>query len=244
MAEINSIFITATDTSVGKTFIAGLLLNFMRQQGLEAGYQKWVSTGDAGQAADLKHCLDFAGLSLTADLSLLQVPYKFEFPASPHLAAELEAKQVEPEFLVSCYKELLERYEFLIVEGVGGLLVPLRRDLLLADLLRRFKMPAILVARSGLGTLNHTLLILEAMRHRELELLGVILSDSGPAEDETLVRDNMRTIAEIGQVKVLGRMIWSQSKEEAVNNFRPLGQEILNLIEESKSGNKGIDIPA
>ncbi len=159
----------------------------------------------------------------------LQVPYRFDYPASPHLAAELAGRKIDPELLVAAYENLKGRYDVLLVEGVGGVLVPLRRELLLADLVARLKIPTLLVARSGLGTLNHTLLSLEALRSREIPVLGVLFTD-GPEEAEDIAADNLKTVSEIGLVKVFGRLSWCGSDDELAAAFPPLGQAILAAL--------------
>jgi dethiobiotin synthetase len=124
---------------------------------------------------------------------------------------------------------MAERYEVLVVEGIGGLLVPLRRNLLLADLLGRLQLPAIIVTRSGLGTINHTLLTIEAMRTRQIPIAGVIFTDSAEA-DEVLVQDNMKTVAGTGQVEVLGRLPYCRKKEDLLEAFAPIGPKISALL--------------
>ena len=101
MSKSKAIFITATDTGVGKTMISGLLLRFLRQQAIKAGYQKWASTGDVENPADLLASLKMADLEPEPTLLDRQVPYRFAFPASPHLAAELEQKEIDPGIIVS-----------------------------------------------------------------------------------------------------------------------------------------------
>jgi dethiobiotin synthetase len=227
----NTLFVTGTDTSVGKTFVCARLLEFLQIKGLQAGYQKWVATGvDAGLPQDLVLCQNAASISPTPELAEQQVPYCFRFPASPHLAAEMEDRTVDSEVIATHYKTLAARYEWLIVEGVGGIMVPLRRDLLLVDLLARIQPRTLVVARSGLGTLNHTLLTLEALRSRQIPVLGVVFSDAEEAEDDRLVQDNMRTVEEIGLVRVFGRLQRQQNAAKARNAFMPVGQAILEQL--------------
>ncbi len=224
----NTLFVTGTDTSVGKTYVCARLLEFFKDKGIQAGYQKWVASGTAtGLPEDLAICLDAAGISLEPEFVDQHVPYSFRFPASPHLAAAMEDRIVEQKVIIENYITLAGKYEYLIVEGVGGLMVPLRRDLLLADLLARLRPLTLVVARSGLGTLNHTLLTLEALRKREIPVLGVVFSDADTEEDERLVHDNMQTIEEIGLVRVLGRLQRLQENEQAKTAFVPVAQAIL-----------------
>lgn len=235
---MKTLFVTGTGTAVGKTFICAHLLWFLRNIGVAAGYQKWVSTGDRNLPADLGYCQDLAGTDPAGPRLDLQVPYSFAMPASPHLAAELAGQIVDPERIVKSYKELRRCYEILLIEGVGGLLVPLRRDLLLADLLAGLKIPTMLVADSGLGTINHTLLTLEALRKRAIPILGVVFSDLAPREslsaaDEIIAVDNVKTIAELGKVRVLGRMPHVPQAGppiRASRHFAPIGQVVWGLL--------------
>jgi dethiobiotin synthetase len=227
----NTLFVTGTDTSVGKTYVCARLLEFLKAKGIQAGYQKWVATGvKAGLPEDLALCLKAASISPKPELVKQQAPYCFSFPASPHLAAEMEDRTVDPEVIEANYKSLAAKYEWLIVEGVGGIMVPLRRNLLLADLLKRLQPTTLVVARSGLGTLNHTLLTLEALRNREIPLLGVVFSDSKDREDERLVQDNMQIIEEIGMVRVFGRLPRQQNDAKARSAFIPVGQAIWEQL--------------
>ena len=227
----NTLFVTGTDTSVGKTYVCARLLEFLKAKGIQAGYQKWVATGvKAGLPEDLALCLKAASISPKPELVKQQAPYCFSFPASPHLAAEMEDRTVDPEVIEANYKSLAAKYEWLIVEGVGGIMVPLRRNLLLADLLKRLQPTTLVVARSGLGTLNHTLLTLEALRNREIPVLGVVFSDSKDREDERLVQDNMQIIEEIGMVRVFGRLPRQQNDAKARSAFMPVGQAIWEQL--------------
>lgn len=232
MSENRQLFITATDTGVGKTLVCGLLLGFLRGQGVNAGYQKWLATGCDAKVEDLERVMELAGRETAPPPLDLQVPYRFPFAASPHLAAERAGREIVPEVLIGAYENFRKRYEVLLVEGVGGVLVPLRRDLLLANLVARLQIPTLLVARSGLGSLNHTLLTLEALRGRAISVLGVLFTD-GPDDDATITADNLRTIAELGQVEVFGRLPYSPDDQTLCNAFEPLGREILAALRHS-----------
>jgi len=227
---MSAIFVAGTDTNVGKTHVCGLLLDFLRKNGSDAGYQKWVATGPESPPADLKECLQLAGVPLDPELVSSQVVYHFARPASPHFAAEHEGQAVDPGLIRARYQELAARHELLIVEGVGGLMVPLNRALLLVDMLKELRIPALVVARSGLGTINHTLLSLEALRRRDIPVLGVVFSDATDEEDELLVADNMHTIAEMGQVQVFGRLRRCPDCEKARLDFVPTGKAICEAL--------------
>jgi dethiobiotin synthetase len=227
----NTLFVTGTDTSVGKTYFCARFLEFLTTKGIDAGYQKWVATGvDGDLPGDLALCLKAAAIPPVPALVAQQVPYSFRYPASPHLAAEMEDRRVDLQVILENYRSLAARYEWLIIEGVGGVMVPLRRDLLLADLLAQVQPRILIVARSGLGTINHTLLTLEALRRRQIPILGVVFSDPEGQEEEKLVQDNMKTIEEIGLVRVFGRLQRLQNDAKARSAFMPVGQVIFEQL--------------
>jgi dethiobiotin synthetase len=223
------LFITATDTGVGKTLVSGLLLGYLLKQGIRAGYQKWAATG-VDSVADLERVRELAELAgPPAEPLHLAVPYRLSYAASPHLAAELDGRQIEPETIIKAYEQIRVAYDMLLVEGVGGLLVPLARNMLLADLVARLRIPTLLVARTSLGTLNHTLLSLEALRSRQIPVLGILFSD-GSAEDETIAADNLASIAEIGRIEVFGRLPYRLDDKSLRTDFTPLGEKILAVL--------------
>ena len=228
------LFVTGTDTEVGKTFFCGLFLDFLCRKGISAGYQKWVSTGSNSLPPDLVSCMATAGISPEDTDKTLSVPYSFRFAASPHLAADQEGAVVDPDLIASRYHEARRKYEFLLVEGVGGILVPLNRELLLADLVSRVALPVLIVARSGLGTLNHTLLTIESLRRRKIPILGVVFSDASAEEDEVIVADNMKTIAAMGKVRVFGRMRRYASLDIAKEQFDEIGEKVWDALRRNK----------
>jgi len=185
--------ICGTDTDVGKTVVSALVV-----QGLGAHYWKPVQCGLEQGDGDRERVQRW--LEWPAE-RILPEAYRFRDPVSPHWAAELTSGDpqqpgppIDPGRL-----QLPALAGPLVVETAGGLLVPLRRDLLQIDQLQAWGLPVLLVARSGLGTLNHTLLSLEALRQRRIPLLGVLFN--GPPH-----ADNPRTIAELGAVPVLGTL--------------------------------------
>ena len=116
------------------------------------------------KAPDIEFCLDSAGIK-NIDIGMdLMAPYMFEPACSPHLAAEMAGTEISIAAITSCFKKLSEKHEYIVVEGAGGVMVPLSRRESMIDLMRALKLPVVLVARPGLGTLNHTLLSLNALK--------------------------------------------------------------------------------
>jgi len=177
--------VCGTDTDVGKTVVSALLV-----QGLGATYWKPVQSGleGGGDTGRVRRLLDLPAERIQPEA------YRLAAPVSPHWAAERQGVTIDPERLA------LPSIEGpLVVETAGGLLVPLRRDWLQIDQIARWGLPVLLVARSGLGTLNHTLLSLEALARRRIPVLGLVLN--GPSH-----ADNPRTLAQLGGVPVLAEL--------------------------------------
>ncbi len=205
-----SIFICGTDTGVGKTTVTALLLALMREIGLAAAPMKPVETGcarnrDGLVAADLDLCLATAGMHPEADEKALMAPFRFPLPASPHLAARYEHRRIAVPAIHQALAQLQRRYRPILVEGAGGLMVPLHGNFLTLDLVKQMNAPLILVARSGLGTINHCLLTLEVLRCYRIAVVGVVFND-GPDDDPRVVADNIRCIPRLGNVRLLGRI--------------------------------------
>jgi dethiobiotin synthetase len=180
-----TLVVTGTDTGIGKTVLAAGLAGL-----LDGVYWKPVQSGTAGET-DSDVVRRLAGLPRDR---ILPEAYRLTEPLSPHRAAELDGITIDPGRLA-----LPEVGRPLIVEGAGGLMVPLTRQRLFVDLFAAWRAPVVLCARTSLGTINHTLLSLEALRRRRIELAGIaFIGDAMP--------DTERTIAEIGQARVLGRL--------------------------------------
>lgn len=190
--------IAGTDTSVGKTLVTALLLDYLKNRGGDVGYLKLVSCGGE-QAEDCLYCEETSGVKG-------EVVYHFNLAASPHLAARQQGERVDPERLAAALYQKRD-HDVLVVEGAGGLCVSLNDETLLIDFMKDHPLPTILVARSGLGTLNHTLLSVEALRVRNIPILGIIFSDEKSyGQDDLLVLDNIATIARITGLAILGRL--------------------------------------
>ena len=180
-----SLVVCGTDTDVGKTIISSLLV-----QGLNARYWKPIQSG-LDEGSDTKRISTL--LNLSSDRLIPEI-YKFKAPVSPHWAAEKEQTSIDPSQL-----KIPSTKGALIIETAGGLMVPLNRKLLQIDLLKIWSLPIVLVARSGLGTLNHTLLSIEALRQRKIPILGIFLN--GP-----LHQDNPKTLEQFSNIPIIANI--------------------------------------
>jgi dethiobiotin synthetase len=196
---VNGLFVTGTDTGVGKTVLTGGIACALRGRGHSVGVAKPVQSGALagepdGDAMLLKR---WTGVAEQPDEI---APFSFAAPLAPVVAAELEGRTIDRDELVAGVSAIASRYDSVLVEGAGGLLVPLGEDWTIADLAADLALPVLVVARAGLGTVNHTALTVGAVRRLGLEPVGVILN--GPADESS--RTNPRLIAQVAQVPVLG----------------------------------------
>ncbi len=222
---MDGVFVTGTGTEVGKTVVAGVIARTaMADAGRSVSVYKPAVSGldearEQGVVPDHEHLRTAAG-SRQADEEIS--PYLFGPAVSPHLAAELEGIAIETERLLGGLAAARDAGDFLVCEGVGGFLVPLRINYLVRDFARDAALPVVVVAAPGLGTINHTLLTVEAVRAAGLEVLGVVLTP-WPSEPGRLEMSNLEAISELGRVRVetLGRIDLADPASWPPLDFRP-----------------------
>lgn len=227
-----AIFVTATDTDIGKTVIASAIALGVRERGIDCGVMKPVQCAGT-DAAVLKK------ISRTEDSLKVINPYFFRRPLSPHLAARLEGRRVSVRKIIRCYEILLERHGFLVVEGAGGLLVPINEKFLVADMIKELCLGIVVVARAGLGTINHTLLTIEAAKRRGIEVAGIIFNQSNKGSVTVCEKDNPLIIHKLSKVRNLGFVPFLELKEKnaSLKELRHIAQKIdIDSIINAKSG--------
>lgn len=190
------IFIAGTGTDAGKTFLSSLILSKYGTE-LNLSYWKPVQTGTEK---------DSDSVGRISSVKVIPSVYEFTFPASPHFSAELENREIDFEFLLN---EMIQRKtERIVSEGAGGILVPLNRKFLFADLLEKLQIPVIAAASSELGTVNHTLLTLQALQKRDIPVLGFFFCGR---KNETSA-DSAAVIENFSGVKFLGQTAFPESR--------------------------------
>jgi dethiobiotin synthetase len=199
------VFITGTDTGVGKTLIAGAIAKILSQKGKKIGVFKPIATGcKRTKKALLSEDAQFLArcASSKSGLDLIN-PVTFKTPASPFACEKAENKKVDFKKIADAYKQICQNSDFVIVEGIGGVKVPITDRFNVLDLARAFKLPVVIVARSKLGTINHTLLTIDAIRSAGLLLAGVIINGYDETTKDFAGKSNARVIAKLGEVKIL-----------------------------------------
>lgn len=206
MGTIRGVFVTGTDTGVGKTVVTAAITAALRADGLNAGVWKPVQSGAllGSGVTDAERLLESTGINERPEAV---APFTFEAPLTPMLAAKQAGAAFTLEELIAAGEPLTERYEALIIEGAGGVAVPLTNDALMVDLIAELHVPTLIVARASLGTINHTLLTASFLRHHGIQIIGVIMNDGELTEphDDPSITTNAELIEQYSGLKVLGR---------------------------------------
>jgi dethiobiotin synthase len=230
------LFITGTSTGVGKTVVTAGILRWLRSRGIEAVPVKAVQTGGLSVkgglvAPDLEFCLSAVDIQASESMIALMAPYIYSTACSPHLAGRIRGEYPNIAHIQNCIETLSLSCDMVVVEGAGGVMVPLDEQWTMLDLMASLDFPVILVALAGLGTINHTLLSIQALRTAGLKVLGVVFNEVAPGapEDDFIKKDNIETISRLGHVKVLGNITYSAG-------LRPDNEKFWNQFEKNMTG--------
>ncbi|MEA2012029.1 MAG: dethiobiotin synthase [Verrucomicrobiota bacterium] len=227
-----TVFITGIDTNVGKSYATGLLAAYLQNTGKSVITQKISQTGCKESSEDIDIHRQIMEIPLqNVDKTGLTCPYIFEFPASPHLSASLENKQIDVSKIALATSKLQSQYEYVIIEGVGGLCVPLTRDLLLLDYVTEKNYPIIIVTSAKLGSINHTLMTLEIAASRGISVQGMIYNEFIPSEPE-IISDSINIFSDyMKKLKIQSPIIsipTVKTKEKCIPDFSSLIEELRN----------------
>lgn len=192
MKQQNVYFVSGIDTDAGKSYATGFLAREWNKSGVRTITQKFIQTGNVGHSEDIDLHRRIMGIPFTEeDREGLTMPEIFSYPASPHLASQLDNRPIDFLKIKRATEELSRRYDRVLVEGAGGLMVPLTTELLTIDYIAREGYPLIFVTSGKLGSINHTLLSLEAIRQRGIVLNSVLYNLYPAVEDTTIQEDTM-----------------------------------------------------
>lgn len=195
MIAEKTVFITGTDTGVGKSIFTSLLSLFYLNKGKKVAIAKPLQTG-------ITKDTDYLSF-LTENKVPIFNTYSFKLGAAPLVSAKAEDKRIDINKIVSDLKNLENDFEFLIIEGVGGISVPLKENYLLSDLMTELNYPVIIVARATLGTINHTVLTIEFAKQKKLNVLGFVVSGYNENSNDIVVKTAPSVISEITGVECL-----------------------------------------
>lgn len=202
-----NIFVTGTGTEIGKTYVAGLLVKKLHEAGEKSAYYKAAMSGNDKDAdgnlipGDAKFVKELGGID--QDLNEM-CPYIYERAYSPHLAAQIEGNPVNLDYVVEKLRDLEKKYDYITLEGSGGILCPLRFDdeeIYLEDFVKKAKLSSIIVADAGLGTINNIVLTAFYMKEKGMKVKGIIFNNFIPGD--VLQEDNIKMCQHMSGLKVL-----------------------------------------
>lgn len=212
------LFIVGTDTDVGKTYVTAVLTKKLREAGVNAGYYKAVLSGgyydgDELIPGDAKEVLEAGGIDENYDQC---VSYILENAVSPHLASKIEGVDIQLSKIVEDYKKLGKKYDYLSVEGSGGIVCPIKitdaEIIFLEDIIKLLGLPTLVVARAGLGTINHTALTVHYLKEKGIKVQGIILN--GYDKGNKVHKDNKQVIEKITNIQVVATIPIAGTQEE------------------------------
>lgn len=223
-------FITGTDTGVGKTFVAEGLIRAFRDMGLNVCPMKPVESGCGIRNGQFfpHDAVRLLNVSETGEKLDAVNPYRLRNPLAPSVAADIEGIKIVKRKIVSAYKNLSKKYDILMVEGAGGIMVPIYKKYLFLDLAADLGLPLLIVSRPGLGTINHTLLTIDAARNRGLEIAGVVINYAQRYRRGSAEKTNPGVIEKLGEVPVLGTVPYTAGAESrrAGTVFRQIARKL------------------
>ncbi len=207
------LFVLGTGTDIGKTYVTGLLLKYIRDNGYNASYFKAALSGairnEEGKLVpgDAVEVLSMAGLEEDTDFL---VPYIYETAVSPHLASHIEGNPVDLDVVKRSYDEVSKKYDYIVMEGSGGIVCPIRYDgpdnennIMLEDIIKALDLNVVLVGDAGLGTINSVVTTVEYLRNRKIHVCGILLNNF---KDQTMEEDNLKMIEELTGVPVIAKI--------------------------------------
>ena len=201
------VIITGTDTGVGKTLVTAALAYALKQQGREVGVMKPIETGASQSRMAQSDAARLRAFVESEDALGAICPFQFELPLAPVAAAQAERRVISPEVIRQVYRLLSNRYDYMVVEGVGGVYVPIAPKIDVMDLIVRLKLPVVVVGRAGLGGINHALMTIEALRRRKISIVALVLNCPHSTKSNIArlqVRTTVETLRKRAGVPVLG----------------------------------------
>lgn len=232
MNKAAGIFITGTDTGAGKTVVAAGLAMALRDRGLRVGVMKPVATGCSGDGKRLvSEDAVFLLEAAENEYPALTNPLRFRNTLAPSVASVIEKKEIPIEKILKAYQELQRNYDFIIVEGIGGLLVPITKEYFVANLIHELGLPLLVVARGGLGTINHTLLTVDAAVIRGFEVRGIIFNRMPRVNVSIAEITNPKVIHDLTGIPVLGTLPELEDVDVSLCRFGSLREAFKERID-------------
>ena len=220
MLMSKGLFVVGTGTDIGKTYVTGLLLKYIRDNGYNATYFKAAATyfkaalsgaikdeNDSLVPGDAVEVLTMVGLEEDTDFL---VPYIYETAVSPHLASQIEGNPVDLGVVKDAYEKVSQKYDYIVMEGSGGIVCPIRyegkdneNNIMLEDIIKHLGLDVILIADAGLGTINSIVTTVEYLKNRNVHVCGIIMNNY---KDELMENDNIKMVEDLCDVPVIAKV--------------------------------------
>lgn len=185
-----TVFISGIDTDAGKSIVTGLMALSLKEKGVNVITQKFVQTGNTTSSEDIEKHREIMGVKpYSVDTDRTTCPLIFTYPCSPHLAAEIDKTSIDLNLITDATKKLESKFEKVLLEGAGGLYVPISREYYTIDYVQEHDLPLILVTSSKLGSINHTLMSLELCKNRGINVVGLVYNEF-PNDSEQILNDS------------------------------------------------------
>ena len=228
------LFVIGTGTDIGKTYVTGLLLKYIRDNGYNASYFKAALSGAIRDEnnnlvpGDAVEVLEMANLEEDTDFL---VPYIYETAVSPHLASQIEGNPVELDKIRSAYDDVSKKYDYIVMEGSGGIVCPIRyegkgneNNIMLEDIIKYLGLDVIIIADAGLGTINSIVTTVEYLKNRNIHVCGIIMNNY---KDELMENDNIKMVEDLCDVPVIAKVYQNDTNlrldvdtEELISYFK------------------------
>ena len=211
------LFVTGTGTDVGKSYATGWLARELRNSGIDCITQKMIQTGNTGRSEDIELHRKIMGIPyFPEDLDCTTFPEVFSYPCSPDLASRIDKREINLEKITKASETLASKYDVVLIEGAGGLMVPIIDEYLTADYVKHHKLPLILVLSGELGSINHALLTLNAIKNYGIELFAIIYNPH--FDKDNLICEDTRKYLKKWIKSRFGDIYWWDMDEVTVSN--------------------------
>jgi dethiobiotin synthetase len=214
----SGLFVTGTDTGVGKTYVSAGIAIALKLRGVDVGVMKPAETGCRVRAGRMmpKDALILMKSARVKDPLSLVNPYRLRKPLAPSVAAAREGIKIDPDKILKAFNALRERHEFMIVEGAGGIMVPLCGQYTYLDLACTMRLPVLIVARPGLGTINHTLLSIAALKGRNIAIAGIVINYALDGKPGLAEETSPAEIEKISGIRIVGILPYASRRFDSV----------------------------
>jgi dethiobiotin synthetase len=230
-----TLFISGTNTDCGKTTVTGLLARYIEDQNHSVVTQKWIQTGADSLALDIDTHYAIMGVDSERFAAYKKAicPYSFPLASSPHLAAEQVNETIDPNRITSAYSALKKAFDYVLVEGSGGVMVPMSRHATMADIQAQCELPTLLVVKNTLGCINHALLSLSYLADQKIPVLGTVFTRTESEEDSLILDDNPRVVSELSGVRCFGELPFDTDVTRLYQASIPLWESVFQSIKSS-----------